>query len=223
MPEKVTREEKIIELAILKARETLEALRDGEITEPMEMEKVKRPKAKASKHGIKQDKVHANAGGEDFTSGRIKKAFDKKKMITAVRSARAAVLSMDREIERLVKKEEKSDEDKEKLKLLKVQVEALYKVLTDQMSMLSRSKGGFGYFKKFNEATDTSEDPRDTTFTEEGQRKLDDVLGAILDAMRENNSKLLTATGNEYAKLERELKELTSDLKALTLYSGRSS
>lgn len=89
--------------------------------------------------------------------------------------------------------------------------------------MLSRSKGGFGDFKKFNEATDTSEDPRDTTFTEEGQRKMDDVLGAILDAMRENNSKLLTATGNEYAKLERELKELTSDLKALTLYSGRSS
>ena len=38
MPEKVTRQEKIIELAILKARETIEALRDGEKIEPYDME-----------------------------------------------------------------------------------------------------------------------------------------------------------------------------------------
>ena len=103
MPERVTREEKIIELAILKARETLEALRDGENTE-LDIVKIKRPKAKATNHGIKQNQIHANAGGEEFTSGKIKKGFDKAKMITSVRSARAFVVEGDRFIEKQMAK-----------------------------------------------------------------------------------------------------------------------
>lgn len=73
MPEKVTREEKIIELTIQKARE-VKALRDGLTKDEMPtVEKIKRPKAQASKHGITQDKENANAGGEVFTN-KLKKA-----------------------------------------------------------------------------------------------------------------------------------------------------
>ncbi len=73
MPEKVTREEKIIELTIQKARE-VKALRDGLTKDEMPtVEKIKRPKVQASKHGITQDKENANAGGEVFTN-KLKKA-----------------------------------------------------------------------------------------------------------------------------------------------------
>ena len=73
MPEKVTREEKIIELTIQKARE-VKALRDGLTKDEMPtVEKINRPKAQASKHGITQDKENANAGGEVFTN-KLKKA-----------------------------------------------------------------------------------------------------------------------------------------------------
>lgn len=213
MPEKVTREEKIVELAILKARETLEALRDGEDTKPI-IEKVKRPKAKASKHGIKQDKVHANAGGEEFTSGKIKKAFDKAKMITAVRSARAFVIEGDRKIEKELAKGVLNEEETKALKALKQQVDAVYQVLTKQMTMLSKSKGGFGDFKK---------DDRDVEFTGQQQQMADRTFGALTEAMKKVNSKLLTAGIKQIPKLERDLKEIVSDLKELTMYFGRSS
>ena len=213
MPEKVTREEKIIELAILKARETLEALRDGEDTKPI-IEKVKRPKAKASKHGIKQDKVHANAGGEEFTSGKIKKAFDKARMITAVRSARAFVVEGDRKIEKELAKGVLNEEETKALKALKQQVEAVYQVLTKQMNMLSKSKGGFGDFKK---------DDRDVEFTDQQQQMADRTFNTLSDAMKKVNSKLLTASIKQIPKLERDLKEIVSDLKELTMYFGRSS
>lgn len=215
MPEKVTREEKIIELAILKARETLEALRDGEDTKPI-IEKVKRPKAKASKHGIKQDKVHANSGGEEFTSGKIKKAFDKAKMITAVRSARAFVIEGDRQIEKELAKGVLNEEETKALKALKQQVEAVYQVLTKQMTMLSKNKGGegFGDFKK---------DDRDVEFTDRQQQMADDTFNTLEDAMRQVTSKLLTANIKQIPKLEKDLKEIVSDLKELSMYFGRSS
>jgi len=213
MPEKVTREEKIIELAILKARETLEALRDGEDTKPI-IEKVKRPKAKASKHGIKQDKVHANSGGEEFTSGKIKKGFDKAKMITAVRSARAFVIEGDRKIEKELAKGVLNEEETKALKALKQQVDAVYQVLTKQMTMLSKSKGGFGDFKK---------DDRDVEFTDQQQQMADNTFNTLSDAMKKINSKLLTANIKQIPKLERDLKEIVSDLKELTMYFGRSS
>ena len=213
MPERVTREEKIIELAIFKARETLEALRDGENTE-LDIVKIKRPKAKATNHGIKQNQIHANAGGESFTSGKIKKGFDKKKMITSVRSARAFVIEGDRFIEKQMAKGVLNEEETRALKTLKKQVEAVYKVLTEQMNMLSRSKGGFGDFKK---------DDRDVEFTEQQQEMADSTFSALKEAMKKVNSKLLTAGIKQIPKLERDLQEITRDLKELTAYFGRSS
>ena len=214
MPERVTREEKIIELAILKARE-VKALRDGLTQDEMPtVEKIKRPKAKASKHGIKQDKVHANSGGEEFTSGKIKKGFDKAKMITSVRLARAFVLEGDRFIEKQMAKGVLNEEETRALKTLKKQVEAVYKVLTEQMNMLSRSKGGFGDFKK---------DDRDVEFTEQQQEMADSTFSALKEAMKKVNSKLLTAGIKQIPKLERDLQEITRDLKELTAYFGRSS
>lgn len=215
MPERVTREEKIVELAILKARETIEALRDGENTE-LDIVKLKRPKAKATKHGIKQDQVHANSGGEEFTSGKIKKSFNKGKMITAVRVARAYVLEGDRTIERLLAKGVLGKEETEELKQLKIRVEAVYRELTKQMTMLGRSKGGFGDFKK---------DDRDVEFTEEQQRMADEAFAALNDAFDKVTAKYLTSSSNNSRihYLERDLKEITKDLKELTMFFGRSS
>ena len=215
MPEKVTREEKIVELAILKARESLEQLRDGLTKDEMPtIEKVKRPKAKASKHGIKQDKVHANAGGEEFTSGKIKKAFDKAKMIKAVRSARAFVIEGDRQIEKQLAKGVLDEAETKALKQLKTQVEAVYQVLTKQMTMLSKSKGGFGDFKK---------DDRDVEFTEEQQRMANETFASLEAAMKKINSEYLTAPLEKQGKMESDMKEIMDDLKELTMYFGRSS
>jgi len=41
--------------------------------------------------------------------------------------------------------------------------------------------------------------------------------------MKKINSKLLTANIKQIPKLERDLKEIVSDLKELTMYFGRSS
>ena len=214
MPEKVTREEKIIELAILKARETIEALRDGEKIEPYDMEKVKRPKAQSYKADYKQDPDHANAGPkkEGFTS--IKKAFNKAKMITAVRSARAFVLEGDRKIEKQLAKGVLNEEETKALKQLKTQVEAVYQVLTKQMTMLSKSKGGFGDFKK---------DDRDVEFTEEQQRMANETFASLEAAMKKINSEYLTAPLEKQGKMESDMKEIMDDLKELTMYFGRSS
>ena len=214
MPEKVTREEKIIELAIAKARE-VKALRDGLTKDEMPtIEKVKRPKAKASKHGIKQDKVHANAGGEEFTSGKIKKAFDKAKMIKSIRSARAFVIEGDRKIEKELAKGVLNEEETKALNELKKQVEAVYQILTKQMTMLSKTKGGFGDFKK---------DDRDVEFSEEQQRMADETFAALRSAFDKINSQYLTSPLDKQAKMERDMREITKDLKELTMFFGRSS
>ena len=215
MPEKVTREEKIVELTILKARESLEQLRDGLTKDEMPtIEKVKRPKAKASKHGIKQDKVHANAGGEEFKSGKIKKAFDKAKMIKAIRLARAFVTEGDRKIEKQLAKGVLNEEETKALKQLKTQVEAVYQVLTKQMTMLGKSKGGFGDFKK---------DDRDVEFTEQQQQMANKTFAALEAAMKKITSEYLTAPLSKQGKMESDMKEIMDDLKELTMYFGRSS
>ncbi len=214
MPEKVTREEKIIELAIAKARE-VKALRDGLTKDEMPtIEKVKRPKAKVSKHGIKQDKVHANAGGEEFTSGKIKKAFDKAKMIKSIRSARAFVIEGDRKIEKELAKGVLNEEETKALNELKKQVEAVYQILTKQMNMLANAKGGFGDFKK---------DDRDVEFSEEQQRMADETFAALQSAFSKINSEYLTSPLDKQAKMERDMREITKDLKELTMFFGRSS
>ncbi len=210
MPEKVTREEKIIELAILKARETLEALRDGEDTKPI-IEKVKRPKAKASKHGIKQDKVHANSGGEEFTS-KIKKG--KRESVKSIRVARAFVLQKDREIEKQLAKGVLNEEETKELKQTQLQVKVAYRELTKQMNMLAESKGGFGDFKK---------DDRDVEFTEEQQQMANETFATLEAAMKKINSEYLTAPLEKQGKMESDMKEIVSDLKELTMYFGRSS
>lgn len=216
MPEKVTRQEKIIELAILKARETIEALRDGEKIEPYDMEKVKRPKAQSYKTDYKQDPDHANAGPkkEGFTSRKIKKASNKMSMITAVRSARAFVLEGDRKIERQLAKGVLNEEETKALKQLKTQVEAVYQSLTTQMNMLSRGKSSLGDFKK---------DDRDVEFTEEQQQMADETFAAIEAAMKKITSEYLTSPLDKQGKMESDMKEITDDLDKLKDYFGRSS
>jgi Na+/phosphate symporter len=178
------------------------------------IEKVKRPKAKASKHGIKQDKVHANAGGEEFTSGKIKKAFDKAKMIKSIRSARAFVIEGDRKIEKELAKGVLNEEETKALNELKKQVEAVYQILTKQMNMLANAKGGFGDFKK---------DDRDVEFSEEQQRMADETFAALQSAFSKINSEYLTSPLDKQAKMERDMREITKDLKELTMFFGRSS
>jgi hypothetical protein len=214
MPERVTREEKIVELTILKARE-VKALRDGLTKDEMPtVEKVKRPKAKASKHGIKQNQIHANAGGESFTSGKIKKSFDKKKMVTALREARRAVLILDAKVTQLKSKGPMSEEDAKTAKLMTAQADAAEKVISNGIKQLDRSRGGFGDFKK---------DDRDVEFTEAEQRNADAVLEKLTSVVKDITSKLLTATGNKLGKLEEDLTEAVSDLKEISKYFGRSS
>ena len=127
MPERVTREEKIIELTILKARE-VKALRDGLTQDEMPtVEKIKRPKAKASKHGIKQDKVHANSGGEEFTSGKIKK-MSNDEIRAKTRYSRNLVNQLDAQIKAKEKEfegREMNAAEKRTLKLMKARVEAI--------------------------------------------------------------------------------------------------
>ena len=79
MPERVTKEERIVSLAIEKARKAKELLQQESLHErlplddELEIVKVKRPKAQSSKHGITQDKEHANADNSKPFSGKLKK------------------------------------------------------------------------------------------------------------------------------------------------------
>tara|TARA_R100001369_G_scaffold35737_1_gene61073 strand:- start:479 stop:871 length:393 start_codon:yes stop_codon:yes gene_type:complete len=79
MPERVTKAERTVSRAIAKARETKELLQQEStherlpLDEEMEVVKVKRPKAQTSKHGITQDKVHANADNSKPFNGKLKK------------------------------------------------------------------------------------------------------------------------------------------------------
>ncbi len=214
MPERVTREEKIIELAIFKARE-VKALRDGLTKDEMPtVEKIKRPKAKVSKHGIKQNQIHANAGGETFTSGKIKKGFNKKMMIDALRKARRAVLILDAKVAQLKSKGPMTEEDAKLAKEMEAQANAAEQVLANGIKQLDKSRGGFGDFKK---------DDRDCESTEEEARNADVVLEKLNSVVKEIASKLLSATTKQLGKYEADLKEAVSDLKEITKYYGRSS
>ena len=216
MPEKVTREEKIVELAILKARE-VKALRDGLTKDEMPtIEKVKRPKAeKADKiENQTQKKEGYGLAGDEFKGKSIKKAFNKAKMITAVRSARAFVIEGDRKIEKELAKGVLNEEETKEIKQLKIQVEAVYKELTKQMNQLSRSKGGYGDFKK---------DDRDVEFTEEQQKMADETFAALERAFDKITSEYLTAPLNKQGKMESDMKQIMNELKKLTSYLGRTS
>jgi len=221
MPEKVTREEKIIELAIAKARE-VKALRDGLTKDEMPtIEKVKRPKAKASKHGIKQDKVHANAGGEEFTSGKIKKMTNEE-IAAEERLMTGYVHLLDAQIakkEKQFKGKKMNAEERATLNKMKTRVEEIYKVLTLMKSQKYKSSEKMA---KFNEATDKENDPRDVKFSREGKESADEAFENINATIKNVTSKLLTATGNELGKLESDLAEAVSDLKELSVYFGRS-
>ena len=214
MPERVTREEKIIELAIFKARE-VKALRDGLTKDEMPtVEKIKRPKAKVSKHGIKQNQIHANAGGETFTSGKIKKGFNKKMMIDALRKARRAVLILDAKVAQLKSKGPMTEEDAKLAKEMEAQANAAEQVLANGIKQLDKSRGGFGDFKK---------DDRDVEFTQEEQEQADAILEKLNSVVKEIASKLLSATTKQLGKYNADLKEAVSDLKEISKYFGRSS
>jgi len=224
MPEKVTRQEKIIELAILKARETLEALRDGEDTK-LDIVKLKRPKAKTSKHGIKQNQIHANAGGETFTSGKIKK-MSNDEIRAKVYYSQKLVHKLDAQIkakEEEFKGKKMTPEQKTTLKLMKARVEALYGALTLMVGQKYKRDNDDEKMAKANEATDRTEDPRDVKFTEEEQKNANAVLEKINSVIRDITSKLLTATTKQLGKYETDLKEAVSDLKEISKYFGRSS
>tara|TARA_R110000764_G_scaffold29017_4_gene68207 strand:- start:3667 stop:4344 length:678 start_codon:yes stop_codon:yes gene_type:complete len=225
MPEKVTRQEKIIELAILKARETIEALRDGEKIEPYDMEKVKRPKAQSYKADYKQDPDHANAGPkkEGFTS--IKKAFNKKAMIKSVRKARRAVLILDAKVAQLKSKGPMSEEDAKLAKEMTEQADEAERLMSEGIKRLDKVRGGFDGFKVDDEkkSLNFKKDDRDVEFTEEEQRQADIVLEALNNVVRETTQKLLTATTQELGKLLAELKEAVRDLKEISLFTGRSA
>jgi hypothetical protein len=223
MPERVTREEKIIELAILKARE-VKALRDGLTKDEMPtVEKIKRPKAKVSKHGIKQNQIHANAGGESFTSGKIKKMTDND-IRRKIKYSQDLVNRLDAQIaakEEEFKGKEMSPEQKTTLKLMKARVEAIYGALTLMVS--KKYKRDDEKEAMANDATDRTEDPRDVEFTEEEARNADVVLEKLNSVVKEIASKLLSATTKQLGKYEADLKEAVSDLKEITKYYGRSS
>jgi len=51
----------------------------------------------------------------------------------------------------------------------------------------------------------------------------DSTFGALEEAMKKVNSKLLTSSTKQVSKLESDLREITRDLKELTAYFGRSS
>ena len=225
MPEKVTRQEKIIELAILKARE-VKALRDGLTKDEMPtIEKVKRPKAQSYKADYKQDPDHANAGGEEFTSGKIKKAFNKEAMIKSVREARRAVLILDAKVAQLKSKGPMSEEDAKLAKEMTEQADEAERLMSEGIKRLDKVRGGFDGFKVDDEkkSLNFKKDDRDVEFTEEEQRQADIVLEALNNVVRETTQKLLTATTQELGKLLAELKEAVRDLKEISLFTGRSS
>ena len=224
MPEKVTREEKIVELAILKARETLEALRDGEDTK-LDIVKLKRPKAKASKHGIKQDKVHANSGGEEFTSGKIKK-MSNDEIRAKTRYSQNLVNQLDAQIkakEKQFEGREMNAEQKGTLKMMKARVEAIYSALTLMRNKKYPSYDSGEKMAKFNEATDRSEDTRDVKIPKDEQKITTAVFKDLDRELKEITKKLLGASVNELGKLEEDLKELSSTWLAYSKVYGRSS
>jgi len=82
------------------------------------------------------------------------------------------------------------------------------------MNQLSRSKGGYGDFKK---------DDRDVEFTEEQQKMADETFAALERAFDKITSEYLTAPLNKQGKMESDMKQIMNELKKLTSYLGRTS
>tara|TARA_R100000544_G_C2202541_1_gene47499 strand:+ start:85 stop:756 length:672 start_codon:yes stop_codon:yes gene_type:complete len=210
MPERVTREEKIVELAILKARETLEALRDGEDTK-LDIVKLKRPKAKASKHGIKQDKVHANSGGEEFTSGKIKKAVSQGQIDRKAEELRSFAMITDRKIRVMIAKGVLSEEELKEINRLQGDIKEAEEWVTGYL------KGKFGDSgssdeKKSNQVTDKTNDPRDISRTYREGKAIVDNLRATHRDMRMLATEGIKSTLKDSVKLEADMRLLLDNL-----------
>tara|TARA_R110000737_G_scaffold335470_1_gene354304 strand:+ start:341 stop:1036 length:696 start_codon:yes stop_codon:yes gene_type:complete len=227
MPEKVTREEKIIELAILKARE-VKALRDGLTKDEMPtIEKVKRPKAMSATKfgGIKQDKDNANEDNSKPFTNKLKKAYNERLHGIAVKAQQELVHQMDGRIAQLMKNKDKTPQDEKLLASMKIQVEEIYAALTTLKSMKypkpSKTDEKEGMVAKTNEATDKTNDPRDVIFDKEQQGRFDSVMSNLRETIREGNSKLLSATTSELSKILRTLTSANKELADLEKYLGR--
>ena len=212
MPEKVTREEKIVELAILKARESLEQLRDGLTKDEMPtMEKVKRPKAKAYKHNIKQDPENANAGGEEFKSGKIKKAMTQSQMQRKAEELRSFAMITDRKIRVMIAKGVLSEEELKEIKRLLGDIKEAEEWVTGYL------KGKFGFSgssdeKKSNQLTDKTNDPRDISRTYREGKAIVDNLKVSNEDMKELASERLSSVDADLDKLEADMRLLVNNL-----------
>tara|TARA_R110000803_G_scaffold115052_1_gene183527 strand:+ start:63 stop:719 length:657 start_codon:yes stop_codon:yes gene_type:complete len=216
MPEKVTREEKIIELAILKARE-VKALRDGEKIEPYDMEKVKRPKAeKADKiKNQTQKKEGYGLAGEVIGKGLKKAAISRSEKDRLWWSKRwDEVNKNDAVIRRLKKDPEMTPEKEETLKLMIERTDEMYKTLT-----LLKSKK---YKSSSDDNEKKAEDPRDVSFSPEEQESADVRFKEIKDAL--DHYRKLTGSNpsiNDLGKIESAQKKAMEMLNEMTEHYGR--
>ena len=217
MPEKVTREEKIVELAILKARETLEALRDGEDT-TLDIVKLKRPKAeKADKiKNQTQKKQGYGLAGDEF-NGEVKKMSEREKDRMWWKKQQDVVHKNDaviRELERK-NKDKMTPEMEATIKEMKAKTEAMYKALT-----LLKSKK---YKMPNNDEEKKAEDPRDVSFSPEEQESADVRFKEIGDAI-DHYSKMTGSNPsiNDLGKIESAQKKLLEELNKMTTHYGRS-
>jgi len=217
MPEKVTREEKIVELAIMKARETLEALRDGEDTK-LDIVKLKRPKAeKADKiKNQTQKKQGYGLAGDEF-NGEVKKMSEREKDRMWWKKQQDVVHKNDaviRELERK-NKDKMTPEMEATIKEMKAKTEAMYKALT-----LLKSKK---YKMPNNDEEKKAEDPRDVSFSPEEQESADVRFKEIGDAI-DHYSKMTGSNPsiNDLGKIESAQKKLLEELNKMTTHYGRS-
>lgn len=216
MPEKVTRQEKIIELAILKARETIEALRDGENTE-FDIVKLKRPKAeKADKiKNQTQKKEGYGLAGDEFNNKLNKAAISQREKDRLWWSKRwDEVNKNDAVIRRLKKDPEMTPEKEETLKLMIERTDEMYKALT-----LLKSKK---YKSSSDDNEKKAEDPRDVSFSPEEQESADVRFKEIKDAL-DHYSKLTGSNPsiNDLGKIESAQKKAMEMLNEMTKRYGR--
>ena len=217
MPEKVTREEKIVELAIMKARETLEALRDGEDTK-LDIVKHKRPKAeKADKIKYQTQKKQGYGLAGDEFNGEVKKMSEREKDRMWWKKQQDVVHKNDaviRELERK-NKDKMTPEMEATIKEMKAKTEAMYKALT-----LLKSKK---YKMPNNDEEKKAEDPRDVSFSPEEQESADVRFKEIGDAI-DHYSKMTGSNPsiNDLGKIESAQKKLLEELNKMTTHYGRS-
>tara|TARA_R110000823_G_C15732240_1_gene479887 strand:+ start:32 stop:706 length:675 start_codon:yes stop_codon:yes gene_type:complete len=211
MPEKVTREEKIIELAILKARE-VKALRDGLTKDEMPtIEKVKRPKAQSYKANYKQDPDHANAGGEESKSGNIKKAMSQGQMQRKAEELRSFAMITDRKIRVMIAKGVLSKEEIKEIKKLEADIKEAEEWVTGYLKGKFGSSGSSDE-KKSNQLTDKTNDPRDISRTHREGKAIVNNLKVSNKDMRELSSERLSSTLEDSVKLEADMRLLLDNL-----------